>query len=81
MKLKKQIKTDTAFGYNSYNLIDDIQCKLAQFGVYMYQDPLYEGTQENGYILSDIPLSKKEQKEASKLHQPDVWKALEKSNK
>lgn len=39
---------------------EELKPILKEFGVYVYDDPRYDGTDEVGLVFSDKPLTKKE---------------------
>jgi hypothetical protein len=39
---------------------DDLQKALSPFGIYVYPDPMWEGQDGAGFVLSDKPLTRKQ---------------------
>lgn len=63
--MKKFMKkfTEISWDYKSEPTFEELESSLAPFGIYVYEDPLFEGTDTYGYILSNEPLSKGELKD------------------
>lgn len=52
--------TEISWDWKSGPEIEELEAALEPFGIHVYEDPMCEGQDAYGYILSDKPLSKKE---------------------
>ena len=52
---------------------DDLVEIVKKFGIYVYDDPTWEGNSDYGFIVSKIKLNKKELNEVSELLNPECY--------
>jgi hypothetical protein len=52
--------TSIGWDFKSFPDFDEMQKALSPFGIYVYPDPMWEGQDGAGFILSDKPLTRKQ---------------------
>jgi len=67
-KAKKPKLTEIWYDWKESPSVEDLQKALRPFGVFVADDPIFEGQDSHGFLFSDLKLTKAELKQRKKEH-------------